>query len=284
MCALTPVFVPKRSSVMPKNASSKRVYACIFCGSAEKLSREHVWADWLREFLPRPGTRNFHWTSHFGRPPAPAKLHRAGDAHSQRLQVVCGRCNSGWMSQLQTDARPILAPLVMDNWTALSTDESLILARWATMTTMVIEYADPTTAMIPQRHRDLFMIDREPIPDWHIWIGRHDPGADHPAFFNHFGALLFSIDRATGLTTEYNFQTTTFTVGRVLFHTATITPEHPLFRVNHHSFGSGYHLLNLWPRTDVISSAPLVAHDKHGREKISIDAASTIGLPIFTAR
>jgi hypothetical protein len=35
-----------------------------------------------------------------------------GDPRSRRLQIVCGPCNNGWMSDLQTAAKPTLVPLI----------------------------------------------------------------------------------------------------------------------------------------------------------------------------
>ena len=172
---------PQPTPKHPKSADR-----CIFCLSTGKLTGEHVWADWLRDFLPRPGTKNSHHTRVGDEDIKPGKMNRAGDAHSQKLVVVCRACNSGWMSKLQTAAKPILIPLIQDKWPHLDEKNQKILTKWAMMFTMVVEFADPATQMIPQSDRNTIRIGDIPS-SWSIWIGRHNPGIFHPAYFNQFG-------------------------------------------------------------------------------------------------
>lgn len=261
-----------------------RAFKCIFCESPEKLTKEHIWADWLRGHLPRTGERNYHWTRYGGGEIIKGKVHRPGDAHSQRLQVVCGRCNSGWMGSLQEAARPILAPLLQDVWEPLDEHSQRILGRWATMTTMVIEFADPKTARVPQTHRDLLRTGAGPLEGWYIWIGRHDPGADHPGYFNHFGWIAAGVDVSTGqAVAHHHFQTTTFTVGRLLIHTIMMSSPHPEFIVKPEEFEQLYDLRTIWPANGTIIDHPVRKHDWESRQTVAEHTARRFGLPIFRA-
>lgn len=58
---------------------------------------------------------------------------------------VCEDCNNGWMSALETEAMPILKPLIDGTVSLLSISntERTIVARWATKTAYVISHAAP---------------------------------------------------------------------------------------------------------------------------------------------
>ena len=90
---------------MPKHASLKPPGRCIFCG----VTQEHMWANWLRSYIPRELTR--HATSVEKVHPRNTEQNiqtRTGDPHSRRIKCVCRACNNGWMSRLQENAKPFL--------------------------------------------------------------------------------------------------------------------------------------------------------------------------------
>src|SRR5262249_31198261 len=85
---------------------------CIFCNSLG-LTREHMWADWLRNYIPRV-VQEHHVAvnTFFPKNPQNALRRRTGDPHSTRIKCVCRTCNNGWMSQLQKRAKPYLVPML----------------------------------------------------------------------------------------------------------------------------------------------------------------------------
>lgn len=182
------------------------------------------------------------------------------------------------MGALQEAVKPILAPLVQDTWGPLDQYSLEVLARWATMFTMVVEYADPKTATVPQTHRDLLRTGASPLDGWYIWIGRHDPGTEHPAYFNHFGWK--GVDLSTGEVHDY-FQTATFTVGRLLIHTFMVASPNPGLFVKHEQFARLFDLRTIWPPNDTIVDRPIRIHDWYSRQVVSEHAARSFGLPVF---
>jgi len=58
---------------------------------------------------------------------------------SFRLKEVCESCNNGWMSQLETDAQPVILDLVRSqrNLSTLNAEERSILAAWAGKTAVI---------------------------------------------------------------------------------------------------------------------------------------------------
>ena len=80
---------------------------CAFCPTTANLNGEHIWSDWLNPLLP--GRKQFNvrndkrqiiktWTS---------------PELNWKAKVVCKSCNSGWMSDLESQhAKPSLSELI----------------------------------------------------------------------------------------------------------------------------------------------------------------------------
>ncbi|MFC3671445.1 hypothetical protein [Novosphingobium pokkalii] len=255
-------------------------YICIFCGSSEKLSREHIWADWLRNYLPRTEARATHYVagSNTGGNIMRGKLNRPGDLHAQRLQVVCKQCNNVWMGNLQELAKPHIIALLSD-WVTLSVEASAVLAAWATMFTMVNEFADPDTAKISQQQRNYFMQNRATPPGWTVWIGRVDLQAKHPAIANHHGATIVFQDKL-GINRKVNFQSTGFSVGNILFQTLML--DDLGINIEARTIADQFGLRILHPfHGDVQGDEPPKILDRSAFFRLSNGFASTFGLPAF---
>jgi hypothetical protein len=148
------------------------------------------------------------------------------------------------MSKLQSAAKPILLPMIHGNWSELDELQRDVLIRWILMFTMVVEFADPKTAVIPQQHRDALRLSR-PIPfGWTIWLGEQDDNDDHPGWFNHHGSAQFL--SAAGQSFVYAMQSTGFGVGKLMVQTMTFSPFYQR-EVNVHGFAAHYDLRVLHP-------------------------------------
>jgi hypothetical protein len=110
---------------------------CLACGpTSSPASREHVFSDWLlREFDPEISM---------------ALYRRNGDGTNQqvrqqvkltnfRLKAVCTPCNNGWMSQLESSAKPLILGLIRGGASliSLADDERRLLAMWAAKTAII---------------------------------------------------------------------------------------------------------------------------------------------------
>jgi hypothetical protein len=157
---------------------------CVFCQRVDKLTREHKFPKWVR-----------------GEMPAQPKKHHTRDTHTvfdgQQMQrsfsnehwvkrplidvqlpIVCGPCNNGWMSRLQTAMQPIMVPMIRGEQVALDEHSRGIAAAWMAMATMVGEYSSQLTMAIPQRDRTALYQHREhqiplDLPGWQIALGRY---------------------------------------------------------------------------------------------------------------
>lgn len=165
-------------SIKRANRMSDPNRRCIFCGHDGKLTSEHIWGAWVTDYVPR--TTNKHTYANIlvprpGEAEPPIERIRAGDPLSSQVPVVCGACNSGWLSQLQNRAKPFLAPLFKGEECVLEPAARTAIAAWVTMASMTSEYVarDPTKIAISQAERDFLMHNRFPPKGWRIWIGRH---------------------------------------------------------------------------------------------------------------
>lgn len=106
--------------------------------------------------------------------------------HSLRnfiFRAVCARCNNGWMSALECEAKPVLLPLVQGirPVTSLTSNEKLLIARWSFKTAFMILGVQQTTAV--------------PWELFTAWAQRN-AGTPEPGMI--FGLSLFTKDRAFG--------------------------------------------------------------------------------------
>jgi hypothetical protein len=65
---------------------------------------------------------------------------------SDRINLVsrkpCVRCNTGWMRRLESEAKPILVPLMTGTPLTLTPEQQLIIVRWFAKTVIIHEFLD----------------------------------------------------------------------------------------------------------------------------------------------
>jgi hypothetical protein len=157
---------------------------CLFC--RERLTKstatnEHVIPQWL--------LRQFGMSDRMISP-AGWQLGNAPTLRSHpwsRLVVadICAHCNSGWLSDLENAAKPLLPRLAAAERRvgALTEEESLVLARWAAKTTFLCQRTAGISGIIPL---DAFWALRDApggLPVGTFVFGFQDDG-DHPAPIN----------------------------------------------------------------------------------------------------
>ena len=108
---------------------------CLFCSSTQ-MSREHLWPAWLASLFPEERRR--HLISAGVGLDATDKTWIAKPFTSE-AKVVCRTCNSGWMSKLEEDTKPILSPFIPDaaGSRRLTRYDQLVIANWTMLRLMV---------------------------------------------------------------------------------------------------------------------------------------------------
>jgi hypothetical protein len=114
---------------------------CLFCETDGALTREHVWPRWMAAVLPhgnrfstrgKVGLRGSQPASQFG------EVFESADSCSWTAKAVCSSCNSGWMSALESETRPIVAPLLVGEAAIIRAADEPVLFRWAVKTAITV--------------------------------------------------------------------------------------------------------------------------------------------------
>jgi hypothetical protein len=149
---------------------------CVFCGTAEKLTAEHVFGDWLTGIgLPRDPVR--YGAGPLNRSPRDLGV---GQPFTRTVRDVCGPCNHGWMSNLEAIAARVLTPLILGKAGSISEDDSGAIAAWIQKTALVgmLLSSEAERArgygLPPGEYRALYALRAEPLPASQFWIGRYE--------------------------------------------------------------------------------------------------------------
>jgi len=149
---------------------------CGFCGGGG-VTKEHLWPDWLRKVILQSRTGGSEKLFN-------AEIERGGKINkfkSASLEMTvgmpCGKCNHGWMSQLENEGKPFMTAMVdPGDKTLLTRERQTTLARWAIKTAMVHEYtATADQVKYFSAVERLTFKERFEVPEnlW-IWAARYD--------------------------------------------------------------------------------------------------------------
>jgi hypothetical protein len=142
----------------------------------------------------RPGShKRIRFTSSPGRSARTIEetKERPGSTKSVKLRVVCETCNNGWMSTIDNEAKSVLSFLILGQPAIVTLNSAKLIARWACMKMMVAEHSQPLDVCTPQYERDHLRNNREPPPNWKIWIARHDGVSWRANYVRHSGTFTF---------------------------------------------------------------------------------------------
>ena len=234
---------------------------CVFCG-APADSQEQVWPKWSAplladdELLP-----HFHQIVQEGRPDEERRY--AKGASSLTVGVVCEGCNNGWMSDLESRAKPYLEPMLRGHGRALHETGIRTLATWALKTAMMVEHMHGAKRhLIPaQEYAHLFHHGR-PSERARIWMASY-AGSQAVAVGSMWG-----LDAETSETGPREWEPdrgardiwgATILFGPIVFHVfgTTILPLLEGLEVN------APHTRRIWPSTGDFTWVPRPGFNDH---------------------
>jgi len=137
--------------------------ACIFCDE-DSGSREHLWPKWIHE------------RKDFGA----LRIQRGNAAPivvpdpEQKVKTVCGKCNNGWMSDLESENIPLIGCMFHGLTVPLTEVQQHSVVAWAVKTTMVIESTKGRNApnLFYEKSERVNLRVHRTIPNrTRIWIG-----------------------------------------------------------------------------------------------------------------
>ncbi len=88
--------------------------------------------------------------------------------------VVCERCNNGWMSELESQAKPYLEPMLRGHGRALHQAGIETLATWALKTSMMVEHLHGAKRhVIPAEEYAYLFEHGEPSDRVRVWMATY---------------------------------------------------------------------------------------------------------------
>jgi hypothetical protein len=152
--------------------------ACLFCGTSGPgaLTKEHVVPRWLIEYLQLPPD-DLMFQGVADSETGEIKKQRIHSSHNFVEGRICGDCNNGWMSRLESGAKPILIPLMDDQQSVntLSANERAVLAKWTAKTAYLHSWVGPLQDAVQHDHLNALYGDTGmPIADVGIFAAQTD--------------------------------------------------------------------------------------------------------------
>jgi hypothetical protein len=151
---------------------------CVFCGSANTLTGEHVLGDWLTKIglSIDPVPHGAGWLNRMGRDLGVRPPFR------QKVRDVCGACNHGWMSRLEVTAQRVLTPLILGQPSRVEAADQGAIAAWVqktALTAMLVSSEadrDRGYGLPVEEYHELYALRDEPrpLPASQFWAGRYE--------------------------------------------------------------------------------------------------------------
>lgn len=151
---------------------------CIFCNKERKLSKEHLWPDWLKNYVDiKPSDKHIneiHSGAATKRASVEKRLERNGNVIAVKFRVVCQPCNNEWMSEIERKVEHFFKLAMANDIKNIDKTLQRNLAEWIALKTMVAEQSDGKTQVTPTSDLKRFY-DTRHIPDYYrIYIGKHN--------------------------------------------------------------------------------------------------------------
>lgn len=140
---------------------------CMFC-QGKASTREDVWPSWLTRRAPVSGTARIY---------AERRELNLGSWPIKQPKLLvkwlCRSCNNGWMSRLESEAKPVIESILDDTLDNLDASAQMTLAVWAAKTAMVLEAVDSDRIWFySEDERNLMRVARVIPVRTSIWIAK----------------------------------------------------------------------------------------------------------------
>lgn len=184
---------------------------CVFCNREGEFSPEHWIPQWLSHELRKRG------------------YVPEGDEDLFNMTVphVCGECNSGWMSNIETRAKRHVLPLILGDYSQPLTAQAVEhTVRWGYLKVISLELGRPAEH-VPTHKDETYAQFKEtrypPYPNCSLAIGAREPITErHPTYVTFTSQALNqpgTVDTPRGpLTYKLHWHQTTLFVGHLVLN------------------------------------------------------------------
>jgi len=158
---LPELLVDEDTGELPELHLPPGASVCPFCGAADATD-EHVVPKWVSRELTKLAPLQMN--TDFG----PRRINRL-----EMTAPVCEKCNTRWLSVLEKDVQPVLAPLIRGEERTLTVDEQRVLAAWAAKTAFMLDLASGTPVIPTGFYYELRQL-RTALPSHVVWLGAYN--------------------------------------------------------------------------------------------------------------
>ena len=163
---------------------------------------------------------------------------KQGGTKTKTIRVVCKVCNSGWMSRLEKEAKPILISLVTRGQLVLDQQAQNTLAKWIALKFMVAEHTFQNDHITLESDRRKFAFDGK-IPEYlRIRIGSHNTSNWSRSYLRHSATISTTLEPPENPTGR-NTQSMAFGAGRLFvlaYGSRAVDPDKLLVFLRDHNF------------------------------------------------
>jgi hypothetical protein len=147
---------------------------CAFCPEdAVEKGGEHLWDDWLNKALPETlyrARRQYSLDS--------PVIEFDSDSLTEKLPVVCEKCNSGWMSTLTEKVQLVFNRTILEGEPfSLGPKDAELLAAFTFMKAVVTNHAIDYDPFFTRADRERFRTERAVPPLLKMWFARFQGAA-----------------------------------------------------------------------------------------------------------
>lgn len=153
---------------------------CIFCGHQGNLTKQHVFSNMLKEFIPRTNQGSLHFEKFDGFKPGKQLLNmmkprvEQGDMGVKQIRNVCHDCNSIWInSTIEQRVKSILGKLILGTSLGIPSEDKQPLINWIAVTTIMAEFTGRDDRAIQRDVRRYLRENNKPDSSWYIYIGNY---------------------------------------------------------------------------------------------------------------
>lgn len=139
------------------------------------MSREHIWPDWAYDLLPKSkgyGRALIQYRQGHDDARVHNHVERQGSITTSRFRVVCVKCNTGWMSRLETAVKPMMTSMIGGHLAFLTPDDTEIVRSWIFLKLAVLDRSDTADSAFRPNMLRAFYEGRTVPPELTIWIAR----------------------------------------------------------------------------------------------------------------
>lgn len=146
------------------------------------------------------------------------------------VRIVCGPCNSGWMSRLERQVKPILTIMQsMDRDIELSDTQLSALSRWAFKTAAMREHTNPSSVAITTNQVQQIRAGAMPENSLVFLSTLHPDVEPHISHAHTASHVVEPEDGAdvgvVGPPWTFNMETTTMVLGRVILQVRSLSDD-----------------------------------------------------------